>query len=90
MIYYKVVDGKTVVKKGGKNMNAKQVKVNILYEGIGPTVSGIATVGEHRMDFVVHNNRLILSDPNASEETVKAVGQAFKELTANVFKAENI
>ena len=71
-------------------MNAKQVKVSILYEGVGSIVSGIATVDEHQMDFIVYNNRLILSDENASEETVKAVGKAFKELTANVFKAENI
>ncbi len=68
--------------------NTMRVIIDVIWDCGGPTKSGTVRVDGYRMDFVVHNGQLILSDPDASEICIRSVAEALKGLGVNVFKTE--
>lgn len=66
-----------------------KIKINLTWD-VSPVKSGSVTVDDRKMDFMVHNGRLILSDQNASEETIREIGEVLKELTVNVYEVKKI
>ena len=67
-----------------------KVTFDVLWNCAGPIKSGTVQVDEFKMDFVVHNGQLILSDPNANEVSMKFVSEALKALGVTVFEAKKI
>ena len=68
-----------------------KVQVNLFYENISPIKNGTVTVNdENKMDFIIYDGKLILSDENASDVTKNSVWEELKKLGFNVFKLERV
>lgn len=68
-----------------------KVQVTLFYENISPIKNGTVTVNdENKMDFIIYDGKLILSDENASDVTKNSVWEELKKLGFNVFKLERV
>ena len=68
-----------------------KVQVNLFYEDVSPIKNGIITIdNDHKVDFIIYDGKLILSDVNVSDLTKELVIEELKKFNFEVFKLERV